>query len=146
MAKMAPLPTNKYLLLLAIIIGHSLLGGYYAGTRPEGAGWRFFSWHPFLMMVGTSNVSLFPVMYYLITRCIYLMHLLLRCSVNARCIVLNNAGQSKKREWMIVYFYIHNDRSSAISLHFSTLFHIIYSHSWFYQKGRVIVCVLLVCG
>lgn len=65
---MAPLPTNKYLLLLAIIIGHSLLGGYYAGTRPEGAGWRFFSWHPFLMMVGTSNVSLFLVLY------IYSMH------------------------------------------------------------------------
>ena len=53
-AKMTPLPTNKYLLLLSIIIGHSLLGGYYAATRPEGAGWRFFSWHPFLMMVGTS--------------------------------------------------------------------------------------------
>lgn len=53
MAKMTPLPTNKYLVLLSIIIGHSLLGGYYAGTRPEGAGWRFFSWHPFLMMVGT---------------------------------------------------------------------------------------------
>mmetsp|Transcript_31158 Transcript_31158/g.45851 ORF Transcript_31158/g.45851 Transcript_31158/m.45851 type:complete len:196 (-) Transcript_31158:133-720(-) len=52
MAKMTPLPTNKYLLLLSIVIGHSLLGGYYAGTRPEGAGWRFFSWHPFLMMVG----------------------------------------------------------------------------------------------
>jgi hypothetical protein len=25
--------------------------GYFAGTRPNGA-WRFFSWHPFLMLSG----------------------------------------------------------------------------------------------
>ena len=25
--------------------------GYFAGTRPKGA-WRFFSWHPFLMLCG----------------------------------------------------------------------------------------------
>ena len=60
MAKMTPLPTSKYLLLLSIVIGHSLLGGYYAATRPEGAGWRFFSYHPFLMMVGKSTLRVVP--------------------------------------------------------------------------------------
>ena len=52
MAKMTPLPTRKYLSLLAVVLGHAFIGGYWAATRPEGAGWRFFSWHPFLMMVG----------------------------------------------------------------------------------------------
>jgi uncharacterized membrane protein len=52
MAKMTPLPTLKYLSLLAVVLGHAFIGGYWAATRPEGAGWRFFSWHPFLMMVG----------------------------------------------------------------------------------------------
>ena len=50
---MTPLPTLKYLSLLAVVLGHAFIGGYWAATRPEGAGWRFFSWHPFLMMVGT---------------------------------------------------------------------------------------------
>eukprot|EP00804_Cyclotella_cryptica_P016493 CCRYP_004710-RB/>CCRYP_004710-RB protein AED:0.15 eAED:0.15 QI:67/0.5/0.66/1/1/1/3/270/196 len=51
-AKMTPLPTGKYVLLLTILIAHSIIGGYWAGTRPSGAGWRFFSWHPLLMMLG----------------------------------------------------------------------------------------------
>ncbi|KAL3800840.1 hypothetical protein HJC23_001677 [Cyclotella cryptica] len=50
-AKMTPLPTGKYVLLLTILIAHSIIGGYWAGTRPSGAGWRFFSWHPLLMML-----------------------------------------------------------------------------------------------
>lgn len=51
-AKMTPLPTGKYVLLLTILVAHSIIGGYWAGTRPNGAGWRFFSWHPMLMMLG----------------------------------------------------------------------------------------------
>jgi hypothetical protein len=43
--KMAPMPDGKYFLLLVLISSHSLFGGYFAATRPEGAGWRFFSWH-----------------------------------------------------------------------------------------------------
>lgn len=50
--KMNPIDNGKYVALLALLSGHSLFGGYYAATRPEGAGWRFFSWHPMLMMVG----------------------------------------------------------------------------------------------
>eukprot|EP00578_Thalassiosira_sp_NH16_P008209 CAMPEP_0181111252 /NCGR_PEP_ID=MMETSP1071-20121207/19171_1 /TAXON_ID=35127 /ORGANISM="Thalassiosira sp., Strain NH16" /LENGTH=192 /DNA_ID=CAMNT_0023195123 /DNA_START=47 /DNA_END=625 /DNA_ORIENTATION=+ len=48
----APIPTGKYATLLGTVSAHALFGGYYAATRPEGAGWRFFSWHPMLMMVG----------------------------------------------------------------------------------------------
>ena len=51
-AKMSPIPNGRYVALLALLSGHALIGGYFAATRPEGAGWRFFSWHPFLMMVG----------------------------------------------------------------------------------------------
>mmetsp|Transcript_20922 Transcript_20922/g.35989 ORF Transcript_20922/g.35989 Transcript_20922/m.35989 type:complete len:197 (+) Transcript_20922:51-641(+) len=50
--KMSPIPNGKYALLLALLSAQSLFGGYYAATRPEGAGWRYFSWHPMLMMVG----------------------------------------------------------------------------------------------
>eukprot|EP01082_Thalassiosira_pseudonana_P016006 g14592.t1 g14592 contig9:2223369-2224479(-) len=51
-AKMEPLANGRYALLTTILLAHSLIGGYYAGTRPEGAGWRYFSWHPLLMMCG----------------------------------------------------------------------------------------------
>ncbi|KAL3792930.1 hypothetical protein ACHAW5_006837 [Stephanodiscus triporus] len=50
--KMAPMSDGKYAILLVLISAHSLLGGYFAATRPEGAGWRAFSWHPMLMMCG----------------------------------------------------------------------------------------------
>lgn len=50
--KMEPLSDGKYAILLALIGAHSLVGGYYAATRPEGAGWRLFSWHPMLMLCG----------------------------------------------------------------------------------------------
>ncbi|EED92653.1 predicted protein [Thalassiosira pseudonana CCMP1335] len=49
---MEPLANGRYALLTTILLAHSLIGGYYAGTRPEGAGWRYFSWHPLLMMCG----------------------------------------------------------------------------------------------
>jgi hypothetical protein len=49
---MTPLATPKYLSLLAGVLGPAFIGGSWAATRPEGAGWRFFSWHPFFMMVG----------------------------------------------------------------------------------------------
>jgi hypothetical protein len=55
--KMAPMPDGKYALLLVLVSFHSLFGGYYAATRPEGAGWRFFSWHPMLMMLGALYTS-----------------------------------------------------------------------------------------
>ncbi len=77
--KMSPIPTGKYVALLAVVSAQALVGGYFAGTRPAGAGWRYFSvslfhcfatlftctnshhvdfvsitmkWHPFLMMCG----------------------------------------------------------------------------------------------
>ncbi|KAL3809712.1 hypothetical protein ACHAXA_009406 [Cyclostephanos tholiformis] len=53
--KMVPMPDGKYVFLLLLISSHSLFGGYYAATRPEGAGWRFFSWHPMLMMLGKHH-------------------------------------------------------------------------------------------
>ena len=51
-SKMTPMPIGKYSFLVALISAQSLFGGYWAATRPEGAGWRYFSWHPMLMMVG----------------------------------------------------------------------------------------------
>jgi len=38
--------------IITILVLYSVVGGYLAGTRPAGAGWRLFSWHPFLMMIG----------------------------------------------------------------------------------------------
>ena len=52
MSKPTPLPTGQYTIFVAILALHSIIGGYWAGTRPNGAGWRFFSWHPLLMMLG----------------------------------------------------------------------------------------------
>jgi len=52
--------TQKFGLLLAALIAVSLGGGYMAAIQPSGAGWRFFSWHPFLMttgMVGLAGTS-----------------------------------------------------------------------------------------
>lgn len=37
------------MLLLTSYIVFSLGAGYMAGVQPSGAGWRDFSWHPFLM-------------------------------------------------------------------------------------------------
>ena len=37
--------------LTAAFVAYSLIVGYYAGTRPKGE-WRYFSWHPFLMICG----------------------------------------------------------------------------------------------
>jgi hypothetical protein len=34
---------------MAIYVLFSLGAGYMAGVQPTGAGWRAFSWHPFLM-------------------------------------------------------------------------------------------------
>jgi hypothetical protein len=59
--KMAPMPDGKYFLLLVLISSHSLFGGYFAATRPEGAGWRFFSWHPMLMMCGEYNMRVINI-------------------------------------------------------------------------------------
>ena len=55
MSKPTPLPTGQYTIFIAILALHSIIGGYWAGTRPNGAGWRFFSWHPLLMMLGEYN-------------------------------------------------------------------------------------------
>lgn len=38
--------------LVAAFIAFSTILGYLAATLPTGAGWRFFSWHPFLMTTG----------------------------------------------------------------------------------------------
>jgi hypothetical protein len=37
--------------LTVAFLAYSLIVGYYAGTRPKGE-WRYFSWHPFLMICG----------------------------------------------------------------------------------------------
>ena len=37
-AKMSPIPNGRYVVLLALLSGHALIGGYFAATRPEGAG------------------------------------------------------------------------------------------------------------
>mmetsp|Transcript_17039 Transcript_17039/g.39031 ORF Transcript_17039/g.39031 Transcript_17039/m.39031 type:complete len:205 (+) Transcript_17039:115-729(+) len=47
-----PIESSKYVILVGLLSVHALGGGYYAATQPAGAGWRYFSWHPFLMMIG----------------------------------------------------------------------------------------------
>jgi len=42
--------THKILLVSFFLF--TFFQGYMAATQPVGAGWRFFSWHPFLMTAG----------------------------------------------------------------------------------------------
>eukprot|EP00565_Helicotheca_tamesis_P009630 CAMPEP_0185729780 /NCGR_PEP_ID=MMETSP1171-20130828/7238_1 /TAXON_ID=374046 /ORGANISM="Helicotheca tamensis, Strain CCMP826" /LENGTH=187 /DNA_ID=CAMNT_0028398695 /DNA_START=105 /DNA_END=668 /DNA_ORIENTATION=- len=44
--------TKRYTITLLCVVIFSLASGYMAATRPEGAGWRYFSYHPFLMISG----------------------------------------------------------------------------------------------
>ena len=53
----AAMTTQKYSLLLVVLIVFSLRGGYMAATQPPDAGWRFFSWHPFLMTLGMVGLA-----------------------------------------------------------------------------------------
>mmetsp|Transcript_13361 Transcript_13361/g.19489 ORF Transcript_13361/g.19489 Transcript_13361/m.19489 type:complete len:193 (-) Transcript_13361:1026-1604(-) len=52
-----------YKKLVAAFLAFTVIVGYMTATQPSGAGWRFFSWHPFLMvtgfvgMMGTSAVT-----------------------------------------------------------------------------------------
>lgn len=48
-AQPGPPSTEKYMILLLSYVVFSLGAGYMAGVQPSGAGWRDFSWHPFLM-------------------------------------------------------------------------------------------------
>ena len=45
-----------YAVLVTAFVAFSLSAGYMAGTQPPGAGWRFFSWHPFLMTCGMMGL------------------------------------------------------------------------------------------
>lgn len=46
-------PTKgEFMAIVGVLLIYSVVGGLMAGTQPSGAGWRLFSWHPFLMMVG----------------------------------------------------------------------------------------------
>ena len=45
-------PTMKHNLLVATYILYTIIVGYTISTQPTGAGWRYFSWHPFLMITG----------------------------------------------------------------------------------------------
>lgn len=40
------------MILVASYVLFSLGAGYMAAVQPTGAGWRDFSWHPFLMTSG----------------------------------------------------------------------------------------------
>lgn len=50
-----PGPT-LYWTLVVVLIAYALGGGYYAGIQPIGQ-WRYFSWHPFLMMCGMVGMA-----------------------------------------------------------------------------------------
>jgi hypothetical protein len=56
--KGAPISREVTYVLCAAIAAYALYGGRQAGMLPVGAGWRFFSWHPFLM---TASISLSTV-------------------------------------------------------------------------------------
>jgi len=47
-----PPSTAFYVIMLIVFAVFSLGCGSMAATQPPGAGWRFFSWHPFLMTCG----------------------------------------------------------------------------------------------
>ena len=49
-----PGPPSKtmYQALVASFILYSLGVGYWVAIKPDGSGWRLFSWHPFLMVCG----------------------------------------------------------------------------------------------
>ncbi len=42
----------QYNSLVGAYILYTLIVGYTVAVQPSGAGWRFFSWHPFLMVTG----------------------------------------------------------------------------------------------
>ena len=44
--------TMQHNVLVAIYILYTIIVGYTVSTQPTGAGWRYFSWHPFLMVTG----------------------------------------------------------------------------------------------
>eukprot|EP01083_Nonionella_stella_P133025 404465_1 len=46
------LSQDRYKKYVAFTLLFALLGGYNAAVQPAGAGWRFFSYHPFLMVFG----------------------------------------------------------------------------------------------
>lgn len=43
---------TKHKLLVSCFIVFTIAQGYMASVMPWGAGWRYFSWHPFLMTTG----------------------------------------------------------------------------------------------
>ena len=43
---------TKHKLLVSSFIIFTIAQGYMASVMPWGAGWRYFSWHPFLMTTG----------------------------------------------------------------------------------------------
>jgi hypothetical protein len=55
--------SQRYQTLVGTFVLYALIVGYTVAVQPSGAGWRFFSWHPFLMilgfvaMMGTSAVT-----------------------------------------------------------------------------------------
>ena len=38
--------------LVTLFVIFTFVQGYLAGVQPSGEGWRYFSWHPFLMTGG----------------------------------------------------------------------------------------------
>jgi hypothetical protein len=52
--KNAPPSREITLALCAVIASYALYSGRQAGLLPVNAGWRFFSWHPFLMITSIS--------------------------------------------------------------------------------------------
>ena len=46
------LSESKHKALVGAFVAFTAIAGYMAATQPSGAGWRLFSWHPFLMVSG----------------------------------------------------------------------------------------------
>ncbi len=44
--------SSNYRSHVGLTIVFALMAGYKSAVQPEGAGWRFFSYHPFLMVFG----------------------------------------------------------------------------------------------
>ena len=48
--------TKKFIVVVAAYVLYSLVAGFKMALLPTGKGWRLFSWHPFLMVLGVIGM------------------------------------------------------------------------------------------
>mmetsp|Transcript_12053 Transcript_12053/g.14945 ORF Transcript_12053/g.14945 Transcript_12053/m.14945 type:complete len:223 (-) Transcript_12053:1626-2294(-) len=51
------LSSTAHKILVAAFLLYSTIVGYIVAVQPAGSGWRYFSWHPFLMVLGFIGMT-----------------------------------------------------------------------------------------